>query len=160
MDFGTFLAEHVLNAFSIVYFAKVCLDRDDLYEELFRVQLSHLFIVFPYSVWIAIVGKVVNVIATFCWNYMDLFVMMISAGLSTRFKQINEDLQRIKGKVKTKRCKYNSIQITFNKLRIKRFIAYVRGLLGATKNAISKIVCLVCGSWQSHIANHTSVFLQ
>lgn len=108
MDFGTFLAEHVLNAFSIVYFAKVCLDRDDLYEELFRVQLSHLFIVFPYSVWIAIVGKVVNVIATFCWNYMDLFVMMISAGLSTRFKQINEDLQRIKGKVKTMQIQLHS----------------------------------------------------
>lgn len=89
----------MLNAFSILYFAKVCLDKDDLLEELFRVQLSHLFIIFPYSPLIGIVGKMVNVISTFCWNYMDLFVMMISAGLSTRFKQINEDLQRIKGEV-------------------------------------------------------------
>lgn len=49
--------------------------------------------------WIAIVGKVTNVIATFCWNFMDLFVMIISIGLSSRFKQINKDLQRIKGQV-------------------------------------------------------------
>lgn len=108
MVVGTFSVEHVLNAFSIVYFAKVCMDKDDLFEELFRVQLSHLFIIFPYSIWIAIFGKAINVIATFCWNYMDLFIMMISAGLSTHFKQINEDLQRIKGKVKTKRNKNNS----------------------------------------------------
>lgn len=100
LDLFQFCAvEHVLNAFSIMYFGKVCLDRDNLFEELFRVQLSHLFILFPYSLWIAIVGKMVNVISTFCWNYMDLFIMMISVSLSTRFKQINEDLQRIKGKV-------------------------------------------------------------
>ena len=30
---------------------------------------------------------------------MDLFVMICSIGLSTRFKQINDDLERIKGKV-------------------------------------------------------------
>lgn len=89
----------MLNAFSIMYFAKVYEDRDDLFEVLFRVQLSHLFDVFPYSIWLALAGKVVNVISTFCWNYMDLFIMMISVGLSTRFKQINEDLQRIKGEV-------------------------------------------------------------
>lgn len=30
---------------------------------------------------------------------MDLFVMIISIGLASRFKQINEDLQRVKGQV-------------------------------------------------------------
>lgn len=140
-----FLVEHLLNAFSIMYFARVCLDRDDLFEELFRVQLSHLFIIFPYSVWIAIVGKVVNVIGTFCWNYMDLFIMMISAGLSTRFKQINEDLQRIKGKVKpcakTIPSKSRSMKFVHP-----TFLAYVRGLLGDASNTISEIVRSVCDS--------------
>lgn len=94
------LAEHILNAISIAYFAKVCLHKDDLLREIFQVQISHFLMVFPYSWWSAIIGKFVNVVATFCWNYMDLFIMMISVGLSTRFKQINEDLQRNKGKVK------------------------------------------------------------
>lgn len=35
---------------------------------------------------------------------MDLFVMMVSIGLSSRFKQINEDLQRIKGQVIKNLC--------------------------------------------------------
>lgn len=109
------LVEHVLNAISIVYFAKVCLKKDDLVKELFEVQISHILMVFPYSLWIAIVGKFVNVIATFCWNYMDLFIMMISVGLSARFKQINEDLQRIKGKVKM--LQYESLLFLSSKLK-------------------------------------------
>lgn len=36
---------------------------------------------------------------TFGWNYMELFVMMISLGLWTRFSQINNRLGEIKGKV-------------------------------------------------------------
>lgn len=139
-----------------MYFAQVCLDRDDLFEELFRVQLSHLFIIFPYSIWIAIVGKVINVIATFCWNYMDLFVMMISAGLSTRFKQINEDLQRIKGKVKpsgtktklskprSKNCESNVFQNMSEDYWELRRIQYrkLSALCATVDKAISQITLL------------------
>lgn len=88
-----------MNIVSIVYYAKKCLNQKEPIAELFRAQLSQLFTFVPYSPWIAFVGKLVNVIATFSWSYMDLFVMMISLGLSSRFKQINEDLQRIKGEV-------------------------------------------------------------
>lgn len=133
-----------------MYFANVCLDKDDLFKELFQVQLSHLFIIFPYSPWIAIVGKMVNVISTFCWNYMNLFIMIISAGLSTRFKQINEDLQRIKGEVKKSpvklirivRISFESNSINCEIIRI--FLAYVRRFLGITSNAISEIGRAMC----------------
>lgn len=91
--------EHILNIISIVYYAKKCLDPEDPLKEFFKSQLSQLFTFLPYSPWTAFFGKLVNVIATFCWNYMDLFVMMISIGLSSRFKQINMDLERIKGEV-------------------------------------------------------------
>lgn len=119
-----------------MYFAKVCLNSDDLFKELFQVQLGHLFMILPYSPWIAVVAKVVNIIATFCWNYMDLFVMMIGVGLSTRFRQINEDLQRTKGKVKNVRISFKSF---FLKNKSNIFLANVRGFLGITSNAVSKI---------------------
>lgn len=94
-----FSVEHVLNLVSILYYGKICLNQKEPIKELFRANLSQLFTFLSYSNWLAVLGKMVNIVATFAWNYMDLFVMMISLGLSSRFKQINEDLQRVKGEV-------------------------------------------------------------
>lgn len=41
--------------------------------------------------------KFLNIIATFAWSYTDLFVIIISIGLASKFKQINEDLIAVKG---------------------------------------------------------------
>lgn len=62
------LVEHILNAISIVYNAKVCLKRDNVLQELFQVQISHFLMVFPYSLWSVPIGKGINIIATFTWN--------------------------------------------------------------------------------------------
>lgn len=84
---------------SIVYFSKKCLHQERPFEELLRVQLSQLITFIPYSGWVGFIGKFINVVATFAWNFMDLFVMILSIGLSSRFKQINEEMQRVKGEV-------------------------------------------------------------
>ncbi|XP_055326851.1 gustatory receptor for sugar taste 64f-like [Sitodiplosis mosellana] len=94
----TSLVEHALNMISIVHYAQTCLDPDKPIKEFFRVQLSQMYTFLPYSPWLSFLGKFLNVIATFAWNYMDLFVMVVSVGLSSRFKQLNEDLERVKGK--------------------------------------------------------------
>lgn len=94
-----FSVEHILNLISIAHYTTTCLHDGDPIETFLEVQSSEVFYFLPYSIWLAIVGKLSNVISTFCWNFMDLFVMIVSVGLSSRFKQINEDLQRIKGQV-------------------------------------------------------------
>lgn len=43
------------------------------------------------------------------WTYMDVFVMAASVGLSTRFKQINDNLMQHKGEV-TKQCSRMCVQ--------------------------------------------------
>ncbi|XP_031638768.1 gustatory receptor for sugar taste 64f-like [Contarinia nasturtii] len=91
------LLEHLLNLISIVHFSKTCLDLKDPVNDFFQLELSQLFALVPFSPISAFFGKFVNVIATFCWSFMDLFVMVMSAGLSSRFEQINEDLKRVKG---------------------------------------------------------------
>lgn len=63
------------------------------------VQMPHLFFYTKYTPAKAIVGKIVNVISTFVWTYTDLFVMLISVGLVSRFRQINASLREHKGKV-------------------------------------------------------------
>lgn len=68
--------EHSLTLISTIHFSKNCLHQKDPFEELFKVQLSQLFTFVSYSSWVALVGKFVNITATFSWNYMDLFVMV------------------------------------------------------------------------------------
>lgn len=69
-------------------------------KSFFRVQLAQIFAVFDFNPVIAFLGKYINVVATFSWTYMDLFVMLISITLATRFKQVNEYLLIYKGKVR------------------------------------------------------------
>lgn len=84
---------------SIVYYSRNCLNQEDPIKELLKASASEMFVFIEFSYWSALLGKFLNISATFVWNYMDLFVMMISLGFSSRFKQINDDLERIKGQV-------------------------------------------------------------
>ncbi|CAD7082416.1 unnamed protein product [Hermetia illucens] len=93
------LIEHLLNIITIVHYANYCNTGQDPVQQVFKSQLSQLFYITEFSVFKAIFGKLVNVIATFTWNYMDLFVMVVSIGLSDKFRQVNASLFRMKGKV-------------------------------------------------------------
>lgn len=97
-----FSVEHVLSTVSILHYSVHCLNDTSPIQSLFEAQLSQLFAVTTFSPWKAAIGKVLNILATFIWTYMDLFVILISLGLSSRFKQLNMDLERIKGEVNMK----------------------------------------------------------
>ena len=51
-----------------------------------------------YAPWKAWFVFLLNVVATFSWNYTDLFIMLLSVSLSQRFKQLNHRLRAVKGK--------------------------------------------------------------
>lgn len=114
--------EHILSVISTVHYITICYRQDDPMQIFLKLQASDVFYFIPYSPWIAVVGKIVNLISTFCWNFMDLFVMIISIGLSTRFKQINDDLQRIKGEVRKKMMEFRYDNYNFFFLQIDRLM--------------------------------------
>lgn len=70
-----------------------------LWQELFQTQVPILFTMTELTWWKAIPSKWCNVVVTFVWSFMDLFIMLISVGLASQFKQINSDLRPIKGRV-------------------------------------------------------------
>lgn len=72
----------------------------DPFEDYFRMELNQLFVYFEYSPYLAFFGKMLNILSTFMWSYMDLFVMVVSIGLSTQFKKINRNLMKYKGQVR------------------------------------------------------------
>lgn len=60
------------------------------YDEFLRGHLSHLFVVLPYNHPTVVIGKFFNIISTFAWNFMDLFVILNSIGIANTFKQLSD----------------------------------------------------------------------
>lgn len=68
-------------------------------KRLIVAQLPHVFKCISYDTTKGLIAKAINVVATFMWNYTDLFLIIISIGLSSLFKQINDSLEENKNKV-------------------------------------------------------------
>lgn len=93
-------AEHLLNITSIVSHAHACNKTlINPIENYFRIEQKQIFYYFEFSPSIAFIGKVLNIMSTFLWSFMDLFLMITSIGLTAKFQQINMNLMKHKGKV-------------------------------------------------------------
>lgn len=93
-------AEHLLKIISTAFYSTLCIvDKTDPFEDYFRIQLKELFGFFDYSIFIAVFGTISNILSTFLWTYMDVFIMVTSVGLSTQFRKINQNLKKYKGQV-------------------------------------------------------------
>jgi len=60
---------------------------------------DQFFAVTGYSLTTAIVTLITNFIATFTWNFTDLFIILMSLALTERFRLFNEYLGSVRGKV-------------------------------------------------------------
>lgn len=63
-------------------------------------QFHFFFVQINFKLPLGVFVEIMNVSFTFGWNYMEIFVMVVSLGLVTRFWQINYRLDALKGKVK------------------------------------------------------------
>ncbi|KPU75186.1 uncharacterized protein Dana_GF21367, isoform B [Drosophila ananassae] len=87
------LMEHLLSIIAVVYY-DFCPRRRDPVESYLRGTSLHLFEVFAYSNWLGWLGKLQNVLLTFGWSYMDIFLMIIGMGLSEMLARLNRSLKR------------------------------------------------------------------
>lgn len=58
-----------------------------------------IFTRLAYSLWKGIVVETINILSTFSWNFVDLFLILISIALANQFRQLNSRLYSIRGKV-------------------------------------------------------------
>lgn len=109
------LAEHLLSITVGANAANNCPSIRDPIRAYLIANYPQVFLLYPYSGGLGIFAKFLNIIATFTWSYTgslerfcsflsfntlfspDLFVIIVSIGLASKFKQINEDLMSIKG---------------------------------------------------------------
>ncbi|ALC49894.1 Gr5a, partial [Drosophila busckii] len=96
--FGISLMEHLLSIISAVYY-DYCPARRDPIESYFYKSGVHFFHVFPYSNWLGWLAKVQNVLLTFAWSYLDIFVMIMGIGISELFSRLTLHLQPLASRV-------------------------------------------------------------
>ncbi|KAH8302852.1 hypothetical protein KR044_011230, partial [Drosophila immigrans] len=91
----SFAVEHLLSMLSSIYYVNACPVLPN------RPIDSYLLIVFSmfyhfveYSTPMGILGKIINVLATFAWSFNDIFVMAVSVSLAARFRQLNDYMLR------------------------------------------------------------------
>lgn len=90
--------EYILEITNSIYVVECVSDKSDKLRLYFIYDLKELFSLTEYSIYSAIFAKFLDVISTFIWHFTDLFVMLVSVGLSTNFKQLNGFLFKLKGK--------------------------------------------------------------
>lgn len=64
-----------------------------------RNQFHFFFVQVKFNLALGLFVEIVNISMTFAWNYMELFVMIVSIGLYTRFQQINNRLEGMRRRV-------------------------------------------------------------
>lgn len=75
-------------------------------------HLTHVYKVFPNNFWSVLWAEYMNVSMTFQWNFVDLFIMILSLSIATKFKMLNERLSYFKGRVCSTIC-FSSLKLIF-----------------------------------------------
>lgn len=100
--------EHILSIVSSVWAVLDCPKIKNIMQAYYVHNFPQVFTFFGYSHVLGFYVKFIHVTSTFVWSYADLFIMMISCGLSEKFKQINELMMKEKGKV-TLSCQHRQV---------------------------------------------------
>jgi gustatory receptor len=93
------LIEHLLSMVSSFALVIDCPRINNIMKAYYVKSFPQVFNYFPYSVAFSVYIKLIHVTSTFIWTFTDLFIMMVSCGLSEKFKLINERMLEEKGKV-------------------------------------------------------------
>jgi len=100
-----FTVEYVAAIVTALFKAQHCSTGGiDIFRAYFSMSYNQVFGVIQYSIAIALPLGVFNFILSVAWNYMDLFIIILASALSDKFKQLNEKLDTVKGKVCNNYC--------------------------------------------------------
>ncbi|KAH8298631.1 hypothetical protein KR018_003289 [Drosophila ironensis] len=89
------LVEHLLSMLSTGYYVSFCPKFPDLpIDSFLYLNFSSFFYFVDYTRFLGLLGKVINVLSTFAWNFNDIFVMAVSVALASRFRQLNDSMLR------------------------------------------------------------------
>lgn len=93
--FPIIAVEHLLCIGATVHSTVIYHSDKDIFTELIRSLVPHLVPQNePLPIFLAAVICYINESATFVWNFLDIFIMVVGFGLSTHFKLLNDELEK------------------------------------------------------------------
>lgn len=85
---------------------------ENFFKDFVTEHLDHIFKVVPYNHVLAILAELGNCTIAFYWSFPDLFIMLVSIGISYRFKQINKRIDYLRGRVITN-DRWNELRLDY-----------------------------------------------
>lgn len=83
-----------------IHEAKIkCKLPENIFQLYYEGNRHHIFTVFSFNFWQIPILEVVNIALTFCWTFLDVFLMVLSIGLSHAFDRVAKRIERTSGKV-------------------------------------------------------------
>lgn len=86
------LVEHSLAILNGIRNISNCVNVSSSVEAYFRQHFPQFYYFTSYHIAKGVLLHVMNFYLTFSWNFMDLFIIIISVGLATRLRQINSSM--------------------------------------------------------------------
>ncbi|XP_070498772.1 gustatory receptor for sugar taste 64a-like [Chironomus tepperi] len=137
MTFGAF--EHLFSWYSFLHDriiqAQLC--KWEIGSWFFYITTLHLAQIYkflPVNILTVIWAEYMNVSFTFSWNFIDLFIMIMSFAIASKFKMINERLELFRGKIVVDAF-WDEIRSHYNK--ICELNEHVDDILGS-------LICISC----------------
>lgn len=110
------LIEHFLGIVATIFATVACpIDPGDNFKSFFLEHLPVFFEGTGYSHATAVAAKGANLINTFMWFYVDLFVMLLAIGLSSTFRLYCDYLELFQGK-RTSEMFWDEQRMNYRKL--------------------------------------------
>ncbi|XP_055641419.1 gustatory receptor for sugar taste 64f-like [Toxorhynchites rutilus septentrionalis] len=149
------LMEHMLSITAAVFFTPNCSGITDPLTMFFKSNFLFVFYHFEYSKIRGFVVKCINVVNTFVWSYMDLFVIVISIGLSHTFKRVNDFMIKHKRKTMTEQFWGEQRQNYRNICDLVQQVDDVISII--TMLSISNNLFFICASILNSLDSHPSI---
>lgn len=93
------VTEHILDLMTSLEYVRVCKPNEDRMTAFLQRNLVWIFEVTSFSLWKAILAKFINIFATCASNYLSFFIVMVSIGISSLFKRLNQEMNSVNGEV-------------------------------------------------------------
>ncbi|XP_055606586.1 gustatory receptor for sugar taste 64f-like [Uranotaenia lowii] len=149
------LLEHLLSIVSAVFYRPYCPEVPDPMEMFFKANFFFVFQHFEYSNWLAFIIKYLNVVCTFVWSYIDLFVMVISLGLSHTFERINDFMRKHKRQPMTEEFWGDQRRNYRNVCDLIQHVDDVVSII--TMLSISNNLFFICASILNSLSSHPTI---
>ncbi|XP_070501249.1 gustatory receptor for sugar taste 64f-like [Chironomus tepperi] len=127
------MSEHLLSITVGAHGANNCPTIKDPIKAFYFRNYPQVWLIFPYSGWLGSLTKFFNIILTFAWSYTDLFVIIISIGLTSKFEQLNDELRKIKGRRGISPELWSEYRVYYRE---------IVGLIAVVDKAVSKIILI------------------